>query len=261
MRKPNNLKRLTPIAGTIEVRGILGAAVANLGVRIVGGEWPVGSVIAKEADLVAELDVSRSVIREACRILGAKGLIRSRTSDGTRVQPRAEWRLLDPDVMDWRIQAGDREGLLRDLLKFRLVLEPGIAYSATVMANDAARQKIDAAWQAKQAVYEDTTLNEHDRRAAFIDTDLAFHQAFVEAVSSELLDQVFSVISSALELLFDHQLQALGRANRLIGMDGSHELHEDVYRAFANRDAARAEEAMRVLVHRAIEDAERGFEQ
>ncbi|WP_085590322.1 FadR/GntR family transcriptional regulator [Thalassospira sp. MCCC 1A01428] len=261
MGKTGNLRRLTPIAGTIEVRGILGAAVANLGVRIVGGEWPIGSVIAKEADLVTELDVSRSVIREACRILGAKGLIRSRTSDGTRVQPRAEWRLLDPDVMDWRIQAGDREGLLRDLLKLRLVLEPGIAYSATAMADDAAREKIDAAWDAKKFIHNDTTLNEHDWRAAFIEADIAFHQAFVEAVSSKMLDQVFSVISSALDLQFDHQLEALGRSNRLIGMDGSYEMHERVYRAFIQKDATGAENAMRNLIHCAINDAESGFQQ
>tara|TARA_R110001583_G_scaffold195426_2_gene373152 strand:+ start:5130 stop:5909 length:780 start_codon:yes stop_codon:yes gene_type:complete len=256
MRKTKTLKRLTPIAGTIEVRGILGSSVANLGARIVGGEWPVGAVIAKEADLVTELAVSRSVIREACRILSAKGLIRSRTSDGTRVQPRSEWRLLDPDVMDWRLQAGDREGLLRDLLKFRLVLEPGIAYSATVMANDDARQKIDAAWHAKKAVLEDTTVNEHDRRAAFIEADLAFHQAFVSAVSSELLDQVFPVISSALELLFEKQVQTLGHTNRMTGMDGSHKLYERLYHAFIDRDASAAQTAMRDLVKHAINDAE-----
>ncbi len=58
--------------GVIEVRGILGVAVNILGTRIVRGDWPVGSVVAREADLVEELGVSRSVIREAFRILGAK---------------------------------------------------------------------------------------------------------------------------------------------------------------------------------------------
>ncbi len=107
MVKRSPLSQHASLAGVIELRGILGAAVSNLGTRIVGGEWAPGETVSKEADLVEELGVSRSVIRESFRVLGAKGLIRSRTSDGTRVQPRSEWRLLDPDVIDWRIKAGN----------------------------------------------------------------------------------------------------------------------------------------------------------
>ena len=133
------------LARVIEVRGVLGTTVSSLGTRVVGAEWLPGQSIPKEADLCNELGVGRSVIREAFRILGAKGLIRSRTSDGTRVQQRSEWRLLDPDVMNWRIKAGDTKTLLQDLLKVRLVLEPGIVYSATRCATETARDRIRAA--------------------------------------------------------------------------------------------------------------------
>lgn len=247
------------LSGRIEVRGILGGAVNELGVRIVSGEWSEGSVILREADLVEEMKVSRSVVREAVRILSAKGMLRSRTSDGTRVQPRAAWRLLDPDVMEWRIRAGDRKSLLQDLLRLRLVIEPGVAYAATLEATEAARARMAEAWAAKREVFADADLPSDLRRRRFIETDLDFHRALIAAVQSELLDQLFSVIEAALELLIDLQMQARGYTSDMIGMDESQAMHEAVFDAFNARDADGAERAMRRLIQRAIDDAHDGF--
>lgn len=260
MHKRSPLSQPASLAGVTELRGILGSAVSNLGTRIVGGEWAEGEAIRKEADLVEELGVSRSVIRESFRVLGAKGLIRSRTSDGTRVQPRSEWRLLDPDVIDWRIKAGDTEHLLRDLLIVRLVLEPGITYNAVLLATEEDRARVQAAWDAKQRVYDDRDAPHARRRAEFISTDLDFHRALIGSVHSELLEQLFSVIEAALELLLDLQMRAKGYTVKMIGMEASHQLHFAVYTAFMAKDANGALEAMRRLIERAIEDAHEGFD-
>jgi GntR family transcriptional regulator, galactonate operon transcriptional repressor len=253
------MRRANGLAGVIEVRGVLGNTVSNLGTRILGGEWAPGQGIPKESDLCAELGVSRSVIREAFRILGAKGLIRSRTSDGTRVQQRGEWRLLDPDVMDWRIRAGDTKSLLQDLLKVRLVLEPGVVHSATVMAGDAARDRIRAAWAWKEQEFRTPDANYADRRQRFIDADLEFHRAFLAAVDSDLLSQLFAVIEAALGLLLDLQMRARGYTTEMIGMHESQELHAAVFEAFEHRDPEAAQTAMRRLIERAIKDAGEGF--
>lgn len=247
------------LTGRIEVRGILGAAVDELGKRIAGGFWAEGDVISREADLVDDLRVSRSVVREAVRILSAKGMLRSRTSDGTRVQPASSWRLLDPDVMEWRIRAGDRKSLLRDLLQLRLVLEPGVARTATELATDAQRDAVAEAWAAKVDVYENADLPSEVRRRQFVETDLDFHRALIACVSSELLEQLFSVIEAALELLIDLQMKARGYTSEMIGMRESHELHAAVFDAFAARDPDAAEAAMRVLLKCAIADAIAGF--
>ncbi|ROU03397.1 FadR/GntR family transcriptional regulator [Histidinibacterium lentulum] len=257
MRTGTNIK--SELSGRIEVRGILGGAVNELGARIVSGEWPEGGVISREADLVEEMKVSRSVVREAVRILSAKGMLRSRTSDGTRVQPRAAWRLLDPDVMEWRIRAGDRKGLLQDLLRLRLVIEPGVAYAATLEATEAARARMSEAWAAKREVFADSDLPRDLRRRRFIETDLDFHRALIGAVRSQLLDQLFSVIEAALELLIDLQMRARGYTSDMIGMDESQAMHEAVFDAFIARDAEGAERAMRRLIQRAIDDAHDGF--
>ena len=44
------------------------------------------------------------MLREAMRVLVAKGLVLSRQRAGAIVRPRAEWHLLDPDVLYWMIQ-------------------------------------------------------------------------------------------------------------------------------------------------------------
>ena len=247
------------LAGVIEVRGLLGTTVSGLGTRIVGGEWQPGESIPKEADLGAAMGVSRSVIREAFRILGAKGLIRSRTSDGTRVLPRSAWRLLDPDVMDWRIRAGDTRALLQDLLKVRLVLEPGVVHTATLIATEPARARVRAAWAWKEEVFRIPDPQYAVRRANFIVSDLEFHRALLAAVDSALLSQLFAVIEAALGLLLDLQMNAVGYRTEMIGMDESQELHEAVFIAFERRDPLEAEAAMRRLIERAMRDAARGF--
>ena len=261
--RPPGRQRPGALAGVIDFRGVLGATVAELGRRIVGQEWAEGAALPREADLGGALGVSRSVIREAFRVLGAKGLIRSRTSDGTRVLPRAEWRLLDPDVMDWRMKAGDSRALLLDLLKVRAVLEPGMVREAVTLADATARTRIEAAWAAKQEVFRtsgpDPGPHYTERRRRFIEADLEFHRAFLAAVDSPLLSQLFAVIEAALTLLLDLQMRAVGYETEMIGMDESQELHQAVHAAFAAGDAGGAEAAMRRLIVRAIEDAHKGL--
>jgi GntR family transcriptional regulator, galactonate operon transcriptional repressor len=250
---------LATIGGGMQVRGILGGIVSDLGCRIVGGEWKSGDILPKESDFISQLGVSRSVVREAIRILNAKGLVRSRQMEGTKVMPRAEWRHLDPDVIGWRMLASDRQTLLKDLLLVRLALEPGAVRLATLNKSPESHARVDAAWQRKVELMTETAEDQKTRRAAFIASDLEFHRALLAAVNSELLGQLFAVIEAALALLIDLQMRARGSTTTLVGMDQSMELHEAVYLAYKAGDAEAAQTAMRVLVECAIVDANRGF--
>ena len=247
----NSINRMRSMSGLIEVRGVLGSAVNNLGVRIVGGEWAEGEVIPKESQMIEDLKVGRSVVRESIRILSAKGLVISRTSSGTRVLPRSEWRLLDPDVINWLIQAGDHKMLWDDLLRLRMVLEPSVVRTATLYASESMRMRIKNAWQEKLLVEEEDSLPLDEKLAKFIDADLNFHRMFFVAAGSEMLEQLFNVIHSALAVLIEIQTDGL----KAVGVEDSHDLHAAVYEAFERRDAAGAEEAMRRLIEKASEDA------
>jgi GntR family galactonate operon transcriptional repressor len=243
----------------MSVRGILGDVVSGLGRRIVSGEWTSGQALPTEVILMEQLGVGRSVVREAIRILNAKGLVRSRQMEGTTVLPRHNWRLLDPDLIHWRMEAADRKVLLLDLLQVRLVLEPGVVWTATAHGSAAAKERIHRAWGAWTAVLLEESAP-GAQRAHFIEQDLEFHRSFLMAVESELLEQLFSVIEAALSLMIDVQMQTRGSTTALVGMEEASTMHRDVYTAFAAGDADGAEHAMRRLIRGAMADASVGFE-
>lgn len=56
------------------------------------------------------------MLREAIKVLAAKGLVESRPKTGTRVRPRQAWNLLDPDVLAWQQEGTPSESFLRKLL-------------------------------------------------------------------------------------------------------------------------------------------------
>ena len=74
--------------------------VQSLGLAIAEGRFPANSVLRLD-ELEAQHNVSRSVVREAARVLSSKGLLESRRRFGTVVQPEASWNLYDPEVIRW----------------------------------------------------------------------------------------------------------------------------------------------------------------
>src|SRR5690348_1446699 len=87
-----------------EGKSMHGRIVRELGLRILSGDLAPGDRLPSEGELIALYQVSRPVLREAVRVLVAKGLVLSRQRAGSVVRPRNEWHLLDPDVLYWMIQ-------------------------------------------------------------------------------------------------------------------------------------------------------------
>ena len=85
-------------------RGLHGEVVHSIGLRIVSGDILPGEPLPPEDELVGDLSVSRTVVREAVRVLAEKGLVEARPKTGTRVRPRSDWNIGDPDVLSWRLE-------------------------------------------------------------------------------------------------------------------------------------------------------------
>src|SRR5258708_13594967 len=98
--------------------------VEAVGLRIVRGEIKAGETLPTEADLGAEFGVSRTVTREAIKVLAEKGMVESRPKVGTQVQPRQQWNLIDPDILNWEYELRPRQPFLHRLTQLRLVIEP-----------------------------------------------------------------------------------------------------------------------------------------
>jgi GntR family galactonate operon transcriptional repressor len=63
-------------------KGKIASVVAVLGERIVAGDYAADAPLPVEADLAQSLDVGRSVLREAVKVLAAKGMVLARPRGG-----------------------------------------------------------------------------------------------------------------------------------------------------------------------------------
>jgi DNA-binding FadR family transcriptional regulator len=77
----------------------------EIGRRIVSGAYPQGGLLEDEGTLASKFQVSRSVVRDAVKVLVGKGLLEVRRGIGTRVRSRSSWGLLDDDVLAWHHSA------------------------------------------------------------------------------------------------------------------------------------------------------------
>lgn len=99
-----------------------------LGRKIVAGTFASGQAIPTEMDFLAETGISRGAYREALRRLVGKGMLVTRTRSGTRVTPRDDWSLLDPDVVRWSFETGaPPDWYIRALYEMRAMIEPPAA--------------------------------------------------------------------------------------------------------------------------------------
>src|SRR5262249_56719815 len=95
------------------------------------------SGLSTEGDLCRHLNVSRTILREAVKVLAAKGLIEVRPRTGVRVRPRQEWNLVDPDLLGWICEAGVDDLFVWDLCEVRAIVEPAAAELAASRASAA----------------------------------------------------------------------------------------------------------------------------
>lgn len=257
MRLPEGVSRSlprVPVTGTAPTRerdypgrGLHGSVVEALGRRIAGGAVLPGATLPVESALADEADVSRTVVREAMRVLASKGLVEARPMRGTVVRPRRSWRLLDPDVLRWSLEGDGQAMLLRDLLDVRAMIEPPAARLAALRADDATRRDVEAAL----ALVVDSVAEPE----AFIDADLALHSAILSATGNLLVEEFVSAIGAALRL--GRAMQARAVAGRRPDPRAALAPHAAVVSAIVAGDGARAEAAMSAIIAGAARDAER----
>jgi len=222
------------------LRGQHGRVVHALGARIAGGDLAPGEPLPTEEQLVGELGVGRSALREAMKVLGGKGLVESRTRAGTRVRPREAWHLMDPDVLGWRYRTAPTLADLEDLAGLRVAVEPGAARLAAEQAAADGVRRIEQALAAMRANLADPE--------SFVRADLAFHAAVFEASGNALLIHLHKMIAIALAAVRPVHTRDPARYAASVGQ------HERVTTAIRRHHARQAEESMRQLVEGARDD-------
>jgi len=173
-------------------RNITYSLVESLGQSIVGGGYAVDHPFSTEAELSKQYGASRSVTREAVKMLTAKGLLSARPRQGTCVQPETYWNLLDPDVLRWLLERKFSLKLLRQFTEVRLAIEPTAAALAAKQADSEGLAQIQRGIERMRAA----EIGEDDPLAA----DVAFHVAILDATGNPFYIQLHELVNTALRI-------------------------------------------------------------
>ncbi len=203
----------------------------ELGRRIVAGLIAEGDLIDDETRLAERFAVSKSVIREAVKMLVGKGLLDVRRGSGTRVRRRTNWSLLDDDVLAWHQSVTPTADFLSQLMDMRRMVEPTAASWAAQFGTDEAHREIEAAQERMEQ--ESRSLED------FVVADALFHRAILRAANNEFLLSLEGVIFSA--LLTSIKLTNTDPRDN----ESSIPFHRSVVQAILQRDGAVAEREMK----------------
>jgi len=111
------------LSGRPAARNFHTFVINEIGLGIVTGQFPVGSILANDAVMMETYGVSRTVLREALKTLEAKGMVEARPKVGTRVTPTSRWSFFDPQVLSWHFYAKPDRRFFESLFDVRAALE------------------------------------------------------------------------------------------------------------------------------------------
>jgi DNA-binding FadR family transcriptional regulator len=214
----------------------------RLGIAIVTGVYRPADTLPGEIEFSEQLGVSRTVLREAIRILVAKGMVESRPKSGTRVLPRRQWSLLDPTVLGWMFEGEVDIGFLRALFELRMVIEPAVAALA---AQRRTGEDLARMGHALEEMARHGLAAAEGQRA-----DQQFHDAILDACHNEAFQTLSGTISSSVRwtTIFKQRKRKLPR-------DPLPD-HRAIYLAIVDCDVEAARTAMTDLVRLAQQDTE-----
>jgi GntR family transcriptional regulator, galactonate operon transcriptional repressor len=213
----------------------------QLGREIVGGLYPPGSLLPNAIEMCARFSVSRTALREAYSVLAAKALIAARPKVGTRVRPKSDWNMLDPEMLSWHLQTVPTEDFVADLFVLRQMVEPAAAALAASERSSGTLERITEAYERMERF--------KNGAGDLVKADLDFHLGILEATDNHFLAALGGLIQASLECTFRLSWEGAGR----IQDDRLHQ-HREILRAICDGAPELARERMAELLRDSIED-------
>jgi DNA-binding FadR family transcriptional regulator len=223
---------------------IHGSVVDAIGQWILGGAYAPGDLLPREDDLAEKLGVSRTSVREAVKVLSAKGLLQARRRVGVRVLSRDEWNLLDPQVLSWHPDIGRDVALVTSLIEARRIIEPAAAALAARRATAADLARIEQAYLGMER-------NLRTNLEACCEADLRFHASVLAASHNHVLKGLTGTIEATLRATFAITNKLMTAQSRALAA------HRAVFECVRMRDADGARDATIELLDIAARDLDR----
>ncbi|MFJ1993940.1 FadR/GntR family transcriptional regulator [Streptomyces asiaticus] len=180
-------------------RGLHDRVLESLGPAITAGDYPPGTVLRTD-ELERRYDVSRTVVREAVRVLESMHLVESRRRVGVTVRPTEEWDVFDPQVIRWRLAGPDRPRQLRSLTALRSAIEPAAAGLAAEHATP--EQCAELTEHALNMV----ATSRGQQLPAYLVHDVAFHRVVLRASGNEMFARLGDVVAEVLTGRTQHRV-------------------------------------------------------
>jgi len=216
-------------------------ALEILGRRIVTGDLPAGHVMLAE-NLETELKVSRSVVREAVRVLQSIGMVESIKRVGIRVRPAHAWNPFDANVIRWKMDSDARGAQLRSLAELRSAVEPVASELAAQNAPFAMRREL------VQVAEEMVRVGRQGKLERFLDLDARFHALVLSGSGNEMFATLIGQVAETLAGRTTHGLMPTQPKEEAL------QWHLDVARAILDGKATAARRASAKLINETIED-------
>lgn len=234
--KQSGNTRLKPKAReAIRSVSVVDRLVSALGRNIAGGVWKPEETLPTEPELAHRFGAGRNAVREAVKILAAKGFVRTERRAGTIVRPEFCWNLLDPEVLSWMLTAlANRDNLLDELSELRSIIEPTVAALAATHASAMETLQIFETYDQMEKI--------PDGMQSVIDVDVAFHELLFEATHNRLLIALVPAFSLLLRTNFEISIRAGKPATRNL------KEHRQIAEAVSRRDPNGAMRATRKLL-------------
>lgn len=209
---------------------------------IVGGTLAPGVKLPPERDLAEQLGVSRTILREAVRILAAKGLVQTQHGIGTSVRQLTSQQVVEPLGLYLRAQ-GNGTISFADLHQVRSILEVEIAGLAACQATVGELARLRVIFEGMEAAQENIEL------LAVRDTE--FHRTLARMTHNPLL---IVLMDSIRDLLQEYI------ALVTVYLDPQEEnipLHQHLLERIEARDVEGARQAMRGNLDQMRKNSER----
>ncbi|NDL65583.1 FadR/GntR family transcriptional regulator [Acerihabitans arboris] len=168
----------------------------KLGQRILAGEYAAGDILPGEIELGDLFGVSRTAVREAVKILAAKGMLLPRPRIGTRILPRHQWNFLDQELLSWWVTRENFDGVMKHFLVMRTSLEPQACALAAVNATYDEKHRLVMLMEEMQL------LHVHFDRERWITVDARFHRHIYEISGNPFLSSFANLFSSIYQNYF-----------------------------------------------------------
>lgn len=217
--------------------GVTHEAIETIRELVASGEWGPGTRLPREADLAAQLGLSRNSLREAVRALSLARVLEVRQGDGTYVSSLEASELLEPTSLATNLLQGRT---VLELFEVRRMLEPEAAALAALRADEetkaALRRELDRMYAAG------------DRADELVEADAAFHDVLGNAPGNAVLRSLLLSLSTrTVRARLWH-----GMADRM-ALDKARAEHTNIYDAIVAGDADLARAA--TLLHISTNEA------